>query len=369
MSETPITGLPSVGEDAFYRHLFEHAGVAMIATDPRLVIRAWNAAASRMFGASAERMVGTPLEAVVPQEQRARADGLFRRALHLGEISDLEFRYHDERGRRRELIVTISPIISRPGVRVGVSACIRDITRRIKLQTEVLEHRKMSSLGEMAGAFAHYFNNILGGIITSVDFARQSNNLLLKGRVLDQIGDALSRATDLIKGLLSFAEGDQEDEDLSDHTELVLALMDRIEPELTARNIEVVVDMPDKRNLPVLPVPRVQVETVLWNVIENAIDAMPDGGTLTVAVSVETREIVTRISDTGCGLEEEKLTRIFEPFWTTKGNLVGGSTQVPGLGLAIAHGLLHFLGGHILATSEVGKGSSFVISLPREPSR
>jgi PAS domain S-box-containing protein len=338
----------------------------MIATDEQLIIRDWNAAASRMFGASAEQMVGTSLRSVVPQQQRDQAEGLFRRAFQLGEISDLEFRYHDDRGLQRELIVTISPITSRPGVRIGVSACIRDITRRIKLQGEVLEHSKMSSLGEMAGAFAHYFNNILGGITTSVDFARQSNDLVLKGRILDQIGDALSRATDLIKGLLSFAEGDQQDEDLCDHTELVVALVDRIEPELTARNIKVVLDMPDRRDLPVLPVRRVQVETVLHNVIENAIDAMPDGGTLTIAVSLETSAVVTRVSDTGHGMDEGKLTRIFEPFWTTKGPLVGGSARVPGLGLAVAHGLLHFLGGRISATSEVGKGSTFVISLPRE---
>jgi PAS domain S-box-containing protein len=355
-------GRPKTADSDFYRQLFEHAGVAFIATDEDFIIRNWNAAASRMFGASPESMIGTPLHSIVPQKQREQALKLFRRAIDHGEISELEFPYHDERGERRDLTVVISPIVPQPGTRIGVSAFMRDVTRRSKLQSQLLQSRKMAALGEMAGAMAHFFNNILGGIITSVDFARNSDDLVLKARILNQISEALSRATDLLEGLLSFAEGDRKDEDLSDVTEIVLSMADDFEAVLKAQNIKLVLDVP---KLPVMEVPRVQMMTALRNVVQNAIDAMPDGGTLTIAVSLETDRIVTRIADTGCGLSEEELSRVFEPFWSTKGSLAGGSKESLGLGLSVAHGILQFIGGSVTAASTLGEGSTFIISLPR----
>lgn len=362
MSATSPTKLPPAPvSDAFFRELFDHAGVALIATDEELRIRGWNGAAARIFGAAAETMIGVSADSIVPSEQRGIARRLLTRAVEHGEISDLEFQYRDERGGSRALIVTVSPISSAAGRRVGASACIRDITRRIRLQEEILQHRKRAALGQMAGAVAHFFNNILGGITTSVDFAASSEDPEYQTSVLRRTGAALSRATAILRALLRVAEGDRQSDDLSDYTELVFTLADELEPRLQQQGIELTIDLPQ---LPVLPVSRTSFRTVLQNVLDNAVEAMPNGGTLTIAATLEDGTLTTRIRDTGCGMDEETRSRMFEPFWTTKGTHGGGSGGATGLGLSVALGIVGVMGGSITAESEPGEGSTFTVRIP-----
>ncbi len=341
--------------------LSEHLGVAVIATDLNLDIRTWNAAAARTFGAAAERMVGTPIAQIIPQERRATAEDMLRRAIETGEAYQFEFQHRDAQGGRRELAAAIAPVLSVHGKRTGVSMCVRDITKRIALQAELDESRKMAALGEMAGAVAHHFNNILGGIVTSIDFAIASGHESVKDHVLEQTAKALQRATSFVNGLAAFAEGDRRAEDLGDLTEVINQIATEVEPSLKRQGIDFVLNL---STLPVIPVPKVQVTTILRNIIQNAIEAMPEGGKLQIDVSVQDDCAGVTISDTGCGLDEVAQSRAFEPFWTTKGELGTMGGDPTGLGLAIAHGLVQMLGGTISLTSQVGKGSSFRVALP-----
>ena len=193
-------------------------------------------------------------------------------------------------------------------------------------------------------------------------YAMASGDPGVRDRVLEQAGWALARVMILLKGLLAFAEGDPQADDFSDFTEVVNELADEIEGGLEGSSVEFVLNMP---KLPVLPVGRRQVLTILRNITRNAIEAMPDGGTLRIDVFLEAQSLLILISDTGCGLDDATRSRIFEPLWSTKGGLSAGSTKVAGLGLAIAHGLIHVLGGKITVASEPGKGSCFRVVLPR----
>ena len=362
MTSSSMSDRPTVSGQTYFRQLCEHLGVAVIAVDVHLDIRFWNAAAVRIFGAGAERMIGTPIASIVPQQRRNEAERILRRAVETGETTSFEFEHPDLNGHRRQLIVTVAPVPDESGVRIGASACIRDITRRVKLQAELSESRKMSALGALAGAIAHHFNNILGGVITSVDYAAAARDPALTTRVLGQTSHALLRATTLVNGLLAFSEGDQRPGDLRDFTEIVHELADEIGRTSAEKRISFTLNLPA---LPVLSLPRVQVQTVLRNIIQNAIEAMPDGGTLKIDVSLERDRVVTCISDTGCGLDEAAVARVFEPFWSTKPNPGTQGETAPGLGLAIAHGLVQVLGGSICVSSEPAKGSCFKVSLPR----
>ena len=182
---------------------------------------------------------------------------------------------------------------------------------------------------------------------------------------MQKIGRSLQRASTLIDGLLAFAEGDRRAQDLSDFTEIVNNLADELEPSLEEHGIVFALEMPQ---LPVLTVARAQVRTVLKNIVQNAIEAMPTGGDLRIAVRLNPRAIVTTISDTGCGLDEATRLRIFEPFWSTKGKLSSETGEGTGLGLAIAHGLAQMIGGSISVSSEPQKGSCFTVSIPRPES-
>ena len=107
------------------------------------------------------------------------------------------------------------------------------------------------------------------------------------------------------------------------------------------------------------------MRTVLHNIIQNAIEAMPNGGALRIDVSLEEEAIITRISDTGCGLDAQARSRIFEPFWSTKSKRATESGEGTGLGLAIAHGLMQMIGGSISVSSEPNQGSCFTVRFPR----
>lgn len=351
--------------DTYYRQLCETLGSALMATDANLRIRVWNAVASRMFGASESLMLGQSVISVFPQAVRSRVAPLLEDAVNSGDTHRFEFEHRDAKGSQRELAGTIAPVVSQDGDRIGVSICFRDITRRIELQQDLDESRKMVSLGEMAGAVAHHFNNILGGVVTSIDFARAQQNPLVDRRVLEQVGDALGKATSLINGLLAFSEGDTRRGDLSDLTEVLYDLADDTEVRLRDSQIELKIDYAE---LPVIAVNRMAVSTTLSNIVQNAIEAMPNGGTLTIATTSHDDAVHITIADTGAGFEEAVRARIFEPFWTTKGVLGygghGGGSGGVGLGLAIAHGLAQMVGASIVADSKPGAGSTFTLRIP-----
>jgi len=336
-------------------------GVALMATDADLKIRVWNAVAGRMFGAEEALMIGTPIIAMIPQAARTPFERLLNASLRTGSTGQFEFEHRDAQGDRRELAATIAPVLSDGGDRIGVSVCFRDITKRIGLQQEVMESRKMVAMGEMAGAVAHHFNNILGGIVTSIDFARSQQNPLVDRRVLEHIGDALGKATSLINGLLAFSEGDKRTEDLSDLTETLFEIADDTEARLNESKIAVKVEF---EKLPVVPVKRMAVYNTLTNIIQNAIEAMPDGGELGISAGQVGDAVEITVRDTGVGLDEATRERIFEPFWTTKGVLGRGEGHAVGLGLAIAHGLAQMIGATISVHSAPGSGSTFVLRIP-----
>ena len=351
-----------VGTDLYYRQLCEHAGIALIGTDLALNIQSWNLAAARMFGAATERMIGTPITSVIPEDRRRAAMRMLLRSIKTLATFQFEFQHRDEHGNRRELTGTIAPIVLESGECVGTSIAVRDISRRILLEDELHQGRKMIAMGELAGAVAHHFNNILGGAITSVDFARSAGDPGLQTRVLGQLADALQRATALTNGLQAFAEGDQRETKQGSFVEVIKDVADDIRDLIADRPIEFKLELPE---LPEMPVPQAQVSTILHNIVQNALEAMPGEGTLELAVVVDSDSIVTRITDSGRGLDANAIPRIFEPFWSTKSLLTSMTGEGVGLGLAIAHGLIQVIGGSITVSSKVGEGSCFKISIPR----
>jgi len=357
----PGNATPGDSGDIF-RYLFASAGVAMIATDRELKIKSWNQAATRIFGASASQMMGTETAAIIPQRRRQVAKRVLRRAIEHAESNEFEFQHRDEKGLFRELAVTVTPISDDAGGRHGALICVRDITRRVEAVAEMLDSQKMASLGEMAGEVAHHFTNILGGVVTSVDYALAGDEDAVCRRVLEQTARALGRATHLVRGLLAFAEGDRQHQDQSDLTELVLEVAHGLEQRSREQGVTFTLDTP---TLPVLAVARNPVTTVLQNLTQNALDAMPDGGELTLEVRHDENRVLIQIRDTGRGLDPDELKRVFEPFYRAKSTRSSSvPTKARGLGLAVAFGIMQSLGGSIAARSERDKGSCFEVSIP-----
>lgn len=348
----------------FFEMLFAHTGVALIGTDVSLLIRFWNPAATEVFGLEAEAVCGHPVTDLVPPDRRGLAERLFRRALTSGAVNELEMTHTDAQNREQHLAVTISPVTDATGQHIGVSACVRNITPRVMLQRKLARNQKMASLGALAGSVAHHFNNLLGGIVTSVDYARASGDLAAARRALDTTAETVSRAAKLTEHLLTFAEGDRRETDLADLTETVLHFVEAAEPTIEARNIRFNIALSP---VPVIPVPAARMLTVLQNLLDNALDATPAGGQIEIRLEPDGDQIRLRMADSGEGVCAENLDRVFEPFFSTRRAETACCRPHAGLGLAAAHGMIRELGGEISVRSEPGHGTTFDITLPTRP--
>lgn len=357
----------SVPEATYFRNLCETAGVALLAVDRDLKVCYHNRRAAELFNLHEGTPANFDLEQFVSAERRDELQDLLRRTIQEGQSAEFEYRYQDRHQRVRYLAVALAPVRDDDGVCIGASASIRDITRRIELQEQVGQARKMRALGALAGNLAHHFNNILGGVVTAVDFARQTSDARVLRKTLNNTAEALQRATGLLDGLLAFAAADYRDADRADLTETILQFAERVRPELEKRNIEIDLKL---ARIPVLEVPRNHFSTVLANLANNAMDAMAEGGRLTLELEPAGSQVVFRVRDTGMGIAREELERVFEPFFSTKKrDRSSAPGEHPGLGLSVAMGIIHELGGEISVSSVPGQSTAVEIRLPLDPSK
>jgi len=351
----------SQADNGIYRQLYEHSPVAAIATDRQFRIVTCNAAASRLMGLSGEQVLGRHLVETVPQGRRKLLARLLSRTAERQVISEFEVQLPSPGAKARDLMVVLSPIPGPDGASRGVAAWIVDETTRKRLGERLVQAEKMASLGTLAGGVAHHFNNILGGVATFVDFALTSGDRQAMHRALQMTAEAAARAGRITQSLLTFAERDQRRADLADLTEVVLTFVHLVERPLEERRIRLHLDL---HPVPIVPVETNQMHQILGNLLTNAEEAMPDGGTISINLDRTDDRVVLAFGDTGCGIRPEHQPLVFEPFFTTKGLLAGGDQANPGLGLSVVHGLVLEMGGAISLESESGKGTRFFISFP-----
>jgi two-component system NtrC family sensor kinase len=235
---------------------------------------------------------------------------------------------------------------------------VKERTRELReTQAQLIQAEKLAALGQMAAGIAHEINNPLHILQAYVDYmashAQEGDSIV---EFLDPMGNALQNITRLAVQLRDFsrpAGGEWKAMDLNQALDNVLHL---VKKELSHSSVEV------KQALaPYLPQVKGdirQLEQVFLNLILNARDAMPGGGQLTVETRADTDAVYAIVTDTGVGIREENLTRIFEPYFTTK------EDRGTGLGLAICQRVLAQHGGKITVASQLGRGTSFTIQLP-----
>ncbi len=270
------------------------------------------------------------------------------------------------------LILLLSPILYYILFRPLVMQAIE----RKKMEEELFRAQKLESLGMLAGGIAHDYNNLLTAIMANISLARlavdpesSAYRQGQEGAVFESLLDAEKatlRARELTQHLITFSKGGAPViEPFSDIRGLV---NDSAGFALTGSNVRCESSIPD--DLYTVEINPGQIGQVLQNLIINADQAMPDGGVVEVRaenITVDGEAVVhlkpgeyvkLSVSDTGVGIPEENLTRIFDPYFTTKD---GGS----GLGLATAYSIIKKHGGHITVDSEVGRGTTFTIYLPK----
>lgn len=240
-------------------------------------------------------------------------------------------------------------------------AVARDVTERKKLQLQMIQSEKLSAVGQLAAGVAHEINNPLGIILGFAQSARkkiqESDALSLPITSIER--EAL-RCKNLVQNLLTFSRQTKAQIHEVAFNETVASILSIVEAQARVKSVEIFRELGP---LPSLLCDRNQLQQVVVNLCNNAIDAMPDGGKIVVRTSSHAikneRWIVLEIEDSGSGIPEEIRDKIFNPFFTTKE--VGKGT---GLGLSLVYEIIQRHKGTIEVKSEVGRGSTFSVSLP-----
>jgi len=352
---------PKSLDDAFFKRLFDGAGLPIMACDLEGNILAWNPLAETIAQEGAGPVADMHISDLLPQDLHPVLAETLRLVIDTHEPAEFRARISRE-DNLVEYAVWLTPMFDGDDKLDYICAWFHDITARLQLRRGMRKRERLTSLGALAGSVAHHYNNLLCSIATSLEFSLNMNTITAMRRVLRRTADAVGRATRLTHQLLAFAQGDHRMCDLADLTELVLQYFDQHEVDFAAQGIKL--DMHWER-VPFIPLPREQFNIVLENLARNAVEAMPSGGVLSVNLSRrDENNVLLAIADSGPGITPDTMEHLFEPFFTTKGELNGGDARQSGMGLAVIHGLIAEMHGAISADNKPGGGARFEICLP-----
>ena len=353
------------------RAILDAALDAIVMADSAGAIVDVNPAFEAMFCIARADAVGRSMtELIVPPAYRERHDAAWARYLATGETHVL--------GRRVELSAVDRTLREFPIELVAIrlpeepplfAAFIRDLTAQRKIHADLVHSQKLDAVGRLAGGIAHDFNNNLAVVLGYVDAARIDRGDPVKiEEDLVEITRAVERAAELTRHLLSFSRqlpGSPVSVDLNDLLRALGRMLARVITKSLALEWQLHATRP-------LQADRGSVEQMIMNLVINARDAMPNGGTLTIATAdadadgdpaggdvavTAGRWVKVVVADTGCGMAPAVSEKIFEPFFTTK-------TTGSGLGLSVVFGTIKQLGGTLRVRSNPGAGSAFELYFP-----
>ena len=357
-------------QKAFLEQLIESAPEAIAIVDLNKVVQRVNREFTRLFGYTGEEVYGKRLDdLIVPAEKKAESDVLREEVLG-GQTVTRETVRRSKGGHLIDVSVLVSPV--KLGEGTGAVYCIyRDIREHKQVENQLRQSQKMEAVGRLAGGVAHDFNNLLGVILGHTEILNQQVGSAERKKT-QAIEAAVKRASSLTNQLLAFSRK-QVLQPTVLNLNVVTAETEKMLRRLIGEDIRLEVHLDPQ--LGAVKADSGQIVQVILNLAINARDAMPHGGSLTIkTANVDIEEETVRqgvpvraggymllaVTDTGTGMDGETLAHIFEPFFTTKP--VGKGT---GLGLATVYGIVKQSAGYIFADSELGKGTTFEILLPR----
>ena len=357
--------------NAFVALMIERAPVPIVAIGLDGLIRSWNPAAARATGYSEAEALNQSILALFPEDREyfAQKLRLMRRGIFKSNVATRRKRRD---GKMSEFLVSSAPMTRDDGTVDGAITIWLDVTEQRAAERQLRQAQKMEAIGQLTGNVAHDFNNLLAVVIGNLDLLLEA--LPPDGAERELVNnaiDAAERGAALTERLLAFARP----QILRPVTLNPVTLIDGMRPLLAGAVGEAIAIHYASDSDPWLAkVDPGLLESAILNLSINARDAMPAGGTLTIAVCNATPDevyavvgrtdaadyVCVSVSDTGTGMAPEVLGHMFEPFFTTKG--AGKGT---GLGLSIVYGFVKQSGGHVHVTSEVGQGTCIKLYLPR----
>ena len=352
-----------------WEETFDVINDAIMIIDKDFTVIRVNKAAKQMLGLSFREIIGQKCHQLYHGADASIEGCVSCLALKTGKPSTIEtFEPH----LNKYLEIKAIPKVDENNEVIKLVHVIRDITMRKKMEAEVLKTQKLESIGIFAGGIAHDFNNLLQAILGNISLAKMLTNPKENTfRLLEDAEKASAQAKELSYRLLTFSKG-------GDPVRRIASVKSILKESsslcLSGSNVACEVSLPE--DLDLVEVDKGQITQVFNNLIINAKEAMPDGGTVEISASnvritgndnlplKEGQYVKITVADHGAGISEKHLPRIFDPYFSTKDR---GSDKGMGLGLAICHSIIAKHGGHIEVESEVGVGTGFYVYLPASP--
>ena len=351
-----------------YKAILETTVDAIITIDNHGIVQTFNSAAEKIFGYRAEEVIGNKVNMLMPEPYRSEHDNYIGRYLKTGvpKIIGLGRQVTGQRkdgtGFPMDLAVSEVPLKDKR-LFAGI---VRDITERKRLEEQLVQSAKLAAVGKLVSGIAHEVNNPvsiiklhIASVMQNIESQSLSEDLIETLRVIQRQNNKIGQ---IISGLQAFSRQGSFSPEWTNVNQTVHAAERLVEN--TLQNQDIVYQATLSDSLPRMFLDPIRIEQVLVNLFNNAIDAMPDGGILTVSTALEKDQthqdwVVIRVGDTGEGIAEDHLIHLFDPFFTTKE--VGEGT---GLGLSVSYGLVQEHKGRIEVSSQLGKGTEFQIYLP-----
>ncbi|HEV1994638.1 MAG TPA: ATP-binding protein [Candidatus Acidoferrum sp.] len=338
----------------FSENIIESLSVGVLAVDLEGVVESWNSRMEQLIGASRRDAVGRPLAALLPPELAAeilaragddQISGIYKHRLH-------------HRGQTYTLNVSITPLVSKSGEKIGLLLLFDDVTQRERMEGQMSRTEKLTSLGLLAAGVAHEVNTPLAVISNYIQMlAKQMPEGDPRQAIIEKIVKQTFRASEIVNNLLNFSRVGAAEFGEVDVNRLVEETLSLVAHPMKTSRVQIVKQLGE--SLPPVLGSANKLQQVFLNLFLNAKDAMPGGGMLEVRTAARNGSVEIEIADTGAGISREDIHRIFDPFFTTK-----SSGRGTGLGLSVSYGIIQEHSGKIDVRSTPGKGTSFHLEFP-----
>ncbi len=343
----------------FNENIVESINVGVLAVDLADRIESWNSQMEVMYALPRWQALTRPLGEVFPAEF---VEEFYRVRQNPGIHNLYKFRLSTPAGENRVVNVAIAPLVTKKFNVIGRLIIMDDITERMDLEAQLSQADKLSSIGLLAAGVAHEVNTPLAVISSySQMLAKQVQGDPQKSALLEKITRQSFRASEIVNNLLNFSRTSTTEFTGVDVNKIIIETLALLEHQFKTSRVSVQDDL--CRHLPLINGNPGRLQQVFLNLFMNARDAMPSGGTLKISTANGDGVSVT-VSDTGSGIAQEHINRIYDPFFTTKTAPREGQNRGTGLGLSVTYGIIQEHSGKIRVESHPGEGTTFYLDFP-----
>ncbi len=337
-------------------HFSENA-IAVIGKNEEFI--SWNESAERIFGYTKKEILGKKSSFLLPEGEKYKEElkSIIAEVDKKGSSKIIDTERKTKDGEIIPVQLHVAKLPGKDNEYTGRTVVITDVREVRRLQQQVDQSEKLAVIGQLAAGVAHEIGNPLASISSLVQILQRRCDKEFQKIQLDNIKENIDRIAKIVRELVDLSRPPSQDQVFTQVSEVIKTALGIVKYDKRVKKVEFKTELAE--GLPSIKIVPDQLLQVFINMLINSLDAIEGEGIITVKTNVENDNIIINIIDNGCGIAKEDISKIFDPFYTTKE--VGKGT---GLGLSVSYGIIKKFGGNISVKSKEGEGSNFKIQIP-----